>query len=232
MVLAVKTELFHLTDRFVIDVDMICLKGKCSFWKQVTEWQLQKETDSMCMAVTLISFFTYLSNSLFPIPIPVSDVTYPDLTFSEECFHWQVFQYVVQISTRISTLRDFDHPENENSEQKGVGSESGSFYPLLLIVGLITLRPLQLENGNLGSASSSLPTVAPKNTLRGADIPPPTPSGILRAVCVHVPKLGVRSVLKGSWSHRTTGPTQSEEPLGFPLGTKPFICRDVLQTPV
>lgn len=81
--------------------------------------------------------------------------------------------------------KDFDHPENENCEQNGMRSESGSFYPLLLIAGLITLRPLQPEKGNLGSASSSLPTVAPENTPGGVDLPPPRPSGILR-LCVYV----------------------------------------------
>lgn len=93
MILAVKTELFHLTDRFVIDVDMICLKGKSTFWKQVTEWQLQKETDSMCKAITFISFFTYFFNWFL---ILVLYITYPDLTFSEECFHSYGNVYVFQ----------------------------------------------------------------------------------------------------------------------------------------
>lgn len=69
--------------------------------------------------------------------------------------------------------------------RKAGGSENGNIYPLLLIASLITLRPSQLEEGNLGSASSSLPTVAPENTLGGVDLPPPKPSGILR-LCVYV----------------------------------------------
>lgn len=90
---------------------------------------------------------------------------------------------VVRLLNCIPTLTDSDHPENQNCEQRGRGSESGNIYPLLLIASLITLRPLQLEEGNLGSAFSSLPTVAPENTLGGVDLPPPRSSGILR-LCV------------------------------------------------
>lgn len=84
----------------------------------------------------------------------------------------------------ISPLTHFDHPENQNCEQKSRGSESGNIYPLLLIASLITLRLLQLEEGNLGSASSSLPTVAPGNTLGGVDLPPPQNLWDIGIVCV------------------------------------------------
>ena len=128
------------------------------------------------------------------------------------------------------TITDSDHPENQNCEERGSGSERGNIYPLLLIASLITLRPLQLEEGNLGSASSSLPTVAPENTLGGVDLPPPRPSGILR-LRWYVSDLGVSIMLRGPWSHRTRGMAQSDEPLGLSLSPKLLICREVLQTP-
>lgn len=85
----------------------------------------------------------------------------------------------------VSTLTDYGHPENHNCAQKSRGSESGNIYPLLLIASLIILRALQHEEGNLGSASSSLPTVAPESTLGGVDLPPHRPFGILR-LCAYV----------------------------------------------
>lgn len=85
----------------------------------------------------------------------------------------------------ISTLTDFGHPENQIVSRKAGDQKSGNTYPLLLIAGLIILRPLQLEEGNQGSASSSLPTMAPENTLGGVDLPPPRPFGILM-LCVYV----------------------------------------------
>lgn len=95
----------------------------------------------------------------------------------------------------LGMTTDFDHPEMKTVSTKTKGSESGNIYPQLLIASLITLRPLQLEEGNLGSASSSLPTVAPGNTQGGVDLPPPRPSGILSFVCAQVSDLGVSGVL-------------------------------------
>lgn len=71
-----------------------------------------------------------------------------------------------------------------------------TFYPQLLIAGLITLRVLQLE-GNLGSASSSLPTVAPENTLGGVALAQPRSFGIFRlctCVCIWGQQHALRSL--------------------------------------
>lgn len=71
-----------------------------------------------------------------------------------------------------------------------------TFYPQLLIGGLITLRVLQLE-GNLGSASSSLPTVAPENTPGGVALAQPRSFGIFRlctCVCIWGQQHALRSL--------------------------------------
>lgn len=65
---------------------------------------------------------------------------------------------------------DNGHPEIPNGELKSQGSASRNVYPLLMIAGLIMLRALQHEEGNLGSASRSRTTAAPRSRLEGADL--------------------------------------------------------------
>lgn len=59
----------------------------------------------------------------------------------------------------VTTQKNPKTVTTEAGDQK-----NGNVDQLLLIASLITLRLLQLEEGNLGSASSSRPTVVSENT--------------------------------------------------------------------
>lgn len=74
------------------------------------------------------------SNRLISESWCITKVLYP---YHGDMYHVTCFKVVA-----YSTLTNFGHPQNQNCEQKGRGSESGNIYPLLLIASLITLRPL------------------------------------------------------------------------------------------
>lgn len=157
--------------------------------------------------------------------------------WQEQCWNcsFQICLFVSATVDKYETSLIVTTQKNPKTVTTEAGDQkNGNVDQLLLIASLITLRLLQLEEGNLGSASSSRPTVVSENTQWGVDLTPPTPSGVTR---LRVPDLGSTACFKTprlprpASGPRTRGTTQSEKPLGLPLGPKLLICRVVLQTP-
>lgn len=113
-----------------------------------------------------------------------------------------------------------------------------------MIAGLIILRPLEQEEGNLGSASRSRTTAAPGSSLEGVDLNPPDPfgevcvcvregGGGLKIVCVCVSDLRVSSMLHAPSPEAVGAAARLNQRSQRvpPPGPKLLICQVVLQAP-